>query len=605
MPLYSHHLMKRIFVVYNRSDIDCAILQAKSGDYIFGDVATPPSSAIKTFMPHLEDCEKSDLSARTIGLFDSLCEQYGKNIRGFCNIFFEATVLPIASYAHALERILRKYEDDGLGVEVVFPVRIILPKRTATYFLAEHEAQRIFLYPRYAVFQPYLVEVCKAFSNVKIRYVGGYRWPALSLQLVIRRYSMLLLRFFLAAAKTLLQTHIETNINTDIDLIALSRSPSKSQFLSPLLSSARVKSLLLVGESFSHLSRNLVYCRNVLGLHTTHLQSPPQPPLSRLLLLYCISFLRQLLPVDREFDTGIVRINIEQPIREMLINYPDLEAYYIILKKHLSSCKLNFGIVISTELKSQYAFADAQCAHEAGFKCLHLMDCDHVPHPLPQPVFGDLLLVDSEDTLGKLCDVWPACANRLKYFGNLRGFTQSTTEYPTGSNSRWCFFTSTNIDGDREVVSKLQSISKKTGLIFFVKLHPRDSLVRYLSFPSVNFIVDDKITKQKLFESFDFALTFNSAIINDLIIQNKPFLLLDFIAESHFNHKAHSKNFEELIVNDIDDLGDFMKNVNDMVQSFHRYRSVRVMQDQAIDPTNFFLDNLFNHLGSPKSEGIN
>ena len=63
---------------------------------------------------------------------------------------------------------------------------------------------------------------------------------------------------------------------------------------------------------------------------------------------------------------------------------------FIKYLKLISEPKLK--LIITTELKSQYAYADAYIAHHHGFRCFHIMDCDQADHIIPYPVFGNYLI---------------------------------------------------------------------------------------------------------------------------------------------------------------------------------------------------------------------
>ena len=51
----------------------------------------------------------------------------------------------------------------------------------------------------------------------------------------------------------------------------------------------------------------------------------------------------------------------------------------------------------------------------------------------------------------------------------------------------------------------------------------------------VSVISDDSISKNDLFNEFNYAITFNSAVIHDLFIYDKPFFIIDYKYDNFFN----------------------------------------------------------------------
>ena len=80
----------------------------------------------------------------------------------------------------------------------------------------------------------------------------------------------------------------------------------------------------------------------------------------------------------------------------MIIDYADLVAYIKSNQELISKLKIKKGILLSTELKSPYAYADYIIAKN-NLNCVHIMDCDLPSEKIPYPLFGDLLLTNTED----------------------------------------------------------------------------------------------------------------------------------------------------------------------------------------------------------------
>ena len=74
----------------------------------------------------------------------------------FINRLYEATLIPICNYIHALENVVNTHKKNNINPEIKFPSKILNSSRKTVFFLAEHEAQFQFLYDRQLIFHTYI-----------------------------------------------------------------------------------------------------------------------------------------------------------------------------------------------------------------------------------------------------------------------------------------------------------------------------------------------------------------------------------------------------------------------------------------------------------------
>jgi hypothetical protein len=563
----------RVFVVFEAADVALLVPLAREGDVVFGDIAERDMPTVRHVRPELPSAAVARLSEQTREWFTALRARLGLEVEALINPFFEASILPIATYANALAELLSA-QPDPAGVEVVFPRRTSSGRRTSTYLLAEHEVHRRFLYRRHQIFQPYLEDLCSRLGIAFRSLPNGRDLLPMSVTLPVRRYGTLATRIVAALVKAATSPRLGGAVIPAVDVVGVARNPSKSEFLHPLLTLPALRSCLVVGETFMSFRRNARFAALLYEGTATRLVRLPSPGIARVLRTYARTW-RSQESIDPAcaIETGAVTIRLANAVREMLVTYPDAEIHAVSLRDVLTRVRPSHRIVLSTEQKSQYAWADAHAARATGNLCFHLMEVDQSDRPLPSPVFGDLFVASSLQHKERFQAGWPRQRDRVAYFGALKPWLPDRESGGTGAPSRWCFFTSAAPELDRRVLGALAPSVVTGEVSLMVKLHPRDSILHYGAFPRSWFVKDGEMSKQRLFERFDFGLAFSSAIIADLFSFAKPFLLLDIAEEEFFNESVHRERLTALRVTSTGALRARMRDVAGMKRVYRAYRA--------------------------------
>jgi len=566
--------MKKIYIIFTEKDVEFVKANSTENDIIYGDSKLLNGTLGYHIIPTLAYTEKINLIEKVRNFFEHLALKYEKDIFGFVNVFYLATILPIASYSHGLHQLLINESSKNKEIEIIFRKKYKL-FFTALFFLAEHESNSVFMYPRAEIMQPYLVKICTQFKNAKITYIKNNTFSMLKYSLLIRRYLVLIIRFIYSILKYIFQPiKLESNNVRKTKYIIITRLPSKTEFLKPLIDLISKDVRIIIGETFSESRRNFLFSIKKINVNIKLLLPIYQIPFRILLDYYFYSLSKQFNIKEINFFTGLIDINLNQALREMLINYPDVKSYMYGLKNHIENIKNSSSIVLSTELTSQYAYADAEVSRLTESFCLHIMDCDITNDPLPCPIFGDKLIVDNLKNLDILKKTWPNERNKIEYWGSLRKVTNLQQVFPHAYNVRWCFFTSGEINTDHKVLNRLLYLKENYGLRFIIKLHPRDQKHRYIKYKNIEIFSEGDVSKSELINYFEFALTYNSGIINDLVTNNKPFLLLDLHSESYFNQHIHSDSFNDLIIRNLNSLEYALNNMEEYLLYYKKYRNI-------------------------------
>lgn len=583
-----------IYIVFESADLERIQNVVTPIDLIIGDIGSKKSLACKLVKPYLDKHEEEKLSSNVQSFFDEYSIGYFAHIKGFSNIFYEATVLPVASYICTLQNACTQYTAAGFSIKVIFPSGIINKTERSVLFLAEHEAQRRFLYKRQLIFQPYLERFCKN-HNILIAFVAGSVISHSFFTLPLRRLITLFLRFCRTGIKIV---YGSLTWNTKVkegypDFIAVTRLARKSEFLEPILTKAGLQAELIVAENFVNLNSNWSFCHKYFG-DNTGTKKILTPSIGYFFVTYLRSFLHQGLKLRK---CGItiegITINCKNALLEVLVSYPDLLLYTNALTKTLQrSNSAKHAVMLSLELKSPYAYADAMVAHNFGYACFHVMDCDQLSHPLPKPVFGDLFITNTNSAKDAFKCFWGNDSEKVVFWGNL---SQMNLKLGVKKDNEhvWCFFTSDRLEENLPVMEKIVELQKQYGIQLIVKLHPRDKAQNYKKFREIRVITDEDIARNDLFRLFAFGLTFSSAVVHDLMLYQKQFLIVKNVAGSNFNRSAHSEKYEKLVIH-YNDIVDAVLHVKNFREYFDEYNK-QYLEDVAFSgDLNTFKDNLLS-----------
>jgi hypothetical protein len=536
----------RIFIVYERQDVQIIKKIVAKEDFIFGDLDLKKIDGLdsklvsKQISPKLFEDELNSTSAIVRNFFTDQMTKIDEDLLGFINNFYEATLTPLLSYIFALDSLIQSIELSGASVSLVFPHEIRLSKNSS-FFLAEHEAQSVFLYSRACAFQPYLLG--KFSSKHEILYINSTRFSsqaASNIRQFIRLWGVFFLRFSFSIARCMLVHHSSVEFNKSFNLLAITRTPNKSEFIENFLTESNDLVGICVGENFGRTSKNYRFCINNIELNRFSILQMRPPKIFFVFKEYLKAAIK--IATQRKIFLSIngCAIDITQSLREMLALLPDLKIYMYSLDKKIKALD-NLSLVISTELKSPYAYGDFKVSIRNECKCIHLQDCDYYPSPIPIPIFGNALVIRDPESLEFYRSAWSNYGSEKVFASPIRGGSQSIG-YDNPDKLIWCFFTSAVTNNDYLVLEKLSEISGVYGIDFIIKLHPRDSILKYFRYwRKFKFYRDGELSKKNLFRLFNSALTFSSAIINDLEDSKIPYFLINIDPISHFNRSTHCK----------------------------------------------------------------
>ena len=559
-----------IYVIFTKSDFYNISKIIVEGDIVIGDVENLNFKGVEVIKPHIDRKSENELISNLNMIFKEL--NYA-HINGFINVFYEATILPVSKYIYTLSNVISVCKKKGVTFDVTFPSKILNSSKKSVFFLSEHETQFQFLYKRQLIFQPYLESYCNK-NNISYLYFKSFVFSNLFITLPLRRTSVFIYRFFKSLYKSF--KHPKENSyykRKDIDFIAITRLVRKSEYIQPLLSDINLKSLLICEENFMSLDSNKTFCRKFYNDFSFPINIINKYSPYKVLLYYIKSLLNMFLKRKVSIKFKGIEINLNNALKEVLINRVDLIIYiesFIKYLKIIAEPKLK--LIVTTELKSQYAYADAYIARHHGFRCFHVMDCDQADHIIPNPVFGNYLITNTRNSMIDFKKSWIQDKSKVLFFGNLlANKLKKFSKNDTNKHNVTCFFTTARRNDDKIAIEKLFHLHKLKKIILIIKLHPRDNLNFYKKYKNVEIFIDNEISRVDLFEKFSRAVTYSSAIIHDLMIFNKPFLILVSNLESYFNENVHNKNFEKLNIS-VDDITNLESLLKTKKQKFIEYQ---------------------------------
>jgi hypothetical protein len=376
-----------------------------------------------------------------------------------------------------------------------------------------------------------------------------------------------------------------------LNTIVITRTPNKSEYIADTLTESNKIIGVCVGENFGRIIRNYRFCKkNLTPKHFSILQMcPPQ-----ILLIFKEYFRAAIKILAQKKNLLLIsgnKIDITQSTKEMLVLLPDLKIYIHSLEAMIKGLD-NLSLVVSTELKSPYAYGESKVSILNELKCVHLQDCDYLASPIPIPIFGDALVIRDPNRLQLYKSAWTMYGAEKVYASQKKPSSHlNRSENP--DKLTWCFFTSAVTKNDQLVMGKLREINRVYGLNFMVKLHPRDSIWKYFRYwRKFKFYRDGDISKKSLFGLFNAALTFSSAVINDLEDSKIPYMLLDIDPISHFNNSAHFKKSNEQVIRSFKNFLDKFMWAHQNFLEFKDTFEFKNESDRAKEPSAPFLEEI-------------
>ena len=474
--------------------------------------------------PKLDVSSEREMALETKLLFEriSIDKKYG-SLTGYSNSFFQCSVLPICSYIHSLSDVLKF---NTSNVEVWFSKRVKGNNVSIPYFMAEYETQGKFLYDRLEVFTPYLIDVCKSHRiNPKFKKTSIIRY-----QLIynfLRVYSVLFIRFLKSGVKAIKEA--EKSANDEVELIVATRSLNQTEYIAPFLHDYNHKVGFIAGSTFFDNGENLSTIRQNTSLSekavifsSSNYSSLSQIP------SYLFS-LKNILKQKRiRIKYNNISLDYTQAFKEIFVMLPSLNVYQKQLEENLIGRSLSAKVFVSLELKSPHAYVESQVCKIAGIKCIHFMHCDIEALALPNPVFGDYFLADSESTAIALREKADESQKpKIIHIGSIKNIS------PVLRHSKnkliVCIFSSVRDRSKIIEILKFIDLNESTDIKnIILKLHPRDNKKYYSPFSLRGLTILDHglMSKTNLLEKIDLAVTFPSGVVKELIYNGMPLVLI-------------------------------------------------------------------------------
>ena len=155
-----------IYVVFSKSDFYNISKISGKGDLIIGDIENIKLQGVEIIKPYIDRKSENELISNLKIIFKELNYDH---IKGFINVFYEASILPLSKYIYTLSNVISECKKKGFSFDVMFPSKILNSSKESVFFLSEHETQFQFLYKRQLIFQPYLESYCNK-NNLSYSY---------------------------------------------------------------------------------------------------------------------------------------------------------------------------------------------------------------------------------------------------------------------------------------------------------------------------------------------------------------------------------------------------------------------------------------------------
>ncbi len=590
--------MHHIVVVFRDDDLLVFSNKLNDNSIILGEVSNKLKKG-KQIKPHLDIESEKILSASVKMSIQELEENLEiDSLMGFANNLYECSVAPLAAYIKTLDETIKTLKKTQDSVEVWFPTRFLMASKSSAYYLAEHETQGKKLYSREATYIKYLEEVCKK-NKVKIKYEK----LSTGLNAIVQRVA----RIFCVQAVVLIKSIINsfrereyhsTHQNNNPELIVVTRSIGQTETILPFLQKSEINTLLIAAETRMGGGKNKNLIKDCVIKNKNIEYKIIKFSTKKIIFLNIRALRLMLLKPNFTIEFCNVIIDLNQALTEILVLWPDYILYREeLLKKIKSITNSELNILLSMEQKSPYAHADAWVAKKIKIKCMHVMQCDQIARPLPNPVAGDYFLPDSKKNERLFLKAWDCRKDSVKYIGSFKAINSDYKFYNLNNiknENRWCFFAAMDDHiNNISILRELRKIKNKNKLEIIVKLHPRDNVRNYSEFYDFEFIKDGLTRKNTLFSAFDFAISYNSGVMLDLIYQEKPYLHLR-LGKWYTNTLIYSNDKYFGNIDKIEELEYKMEMLKSKKEDFKLYRNDFLDENKIENNVNFIKINLIN-----------
>ena len=255
-------------------------------------------------------------------------------------------------------------------------------------------------------------------------------------------------------------------------------------------------------------------------------------------------------------DTRYEGVNYKQSFLEIQIMSILPKLYYRTLKRIFSQIT-EISIIFNFEVKSPYAYFDQKLSDATGFKLITLLYFDLHVKRMPEFFYSKFLHVNTNEMKLNL----ESSIDDSKSIFSLQNLNESYDLVVDYTYDYCLFLDCTSFDENEFCINFLIEHDYN----FCVRVHPRDSWKYKKEFQK--YFIDRSISNNEFFKIFRFAISGASAIVQNLIDNNKPFYLL---VEKGFGHTKIMHYFNDSYYGNIYRLKDILNktNLNSLENSF-------------------------------------
>jgi hypothetical protein len=520
--------MVRLFIIFSEEDVSIFNDVYQIGDIIISDFnidSIPDATFINVRLIYLND---NKVIARIRALFKELNKK-SPGIDSYINNFYDCSFSVFAQYIMAIDSVRIKYNIS----QIIFVNKLNRHVKTFNYFLSEYESQGIYLYKRENIFLYYIIEYLIK-NNLKYEFLNkksfSYQWFYNRLRIL----AVLITRFYkdisISSPFGVDQSISEKTFYPDY--IYIIRTKVQFEAIKGIISNNQYKHLILIGPTFIDEFNVKAYFNHQENINVVKF---PKVDFNQVMRIYYKSLKDIIRFKDIVLEYKGLTLNYTQAFKEIAVMLPSLNLYRTQLSFVLKKTKIiSKGIFITTELKSPHAVIDCKIARHYNLKPIQIMCVDQENRLLPNPISGDKYIVDFKIREKILKNIWDS--NKVMYIQNVNMLNKKPTNN-IDKKYQICFFSSfSDHDGNLNIINTLGSYATMKNINCCIKFHPRDKRKYQNQYKSNIFYIDKQLSETDLFNSFEVAVSFSSAVIYSIILKNIPMIYVKsaFMNDTNF-----------------------------------------------------------------------
>ena len=302
--------------------------------------------------------------------------------------------------------------------------------------------------------------------------------------------------------------------------------------------------------------------------------------LLRVLFTFVVNFVKLIFS-----NTTYEGVKYKQSLLESQIMSLQPKLYYLTLKRILKKSDKN-SIMFNFEVKSPYAYFDQKLSDSFQKKLITLLYFDLIKKKLPEFFYSKFLHVNTDKLKLKL----DPCIDNSKEILNFYNLQESYDYSKSNSKpiTNFCLFLDCTSFTENEL---LINFLIENEYDFCIRKHPRDSWDYDKKFQK--YFISRSIRNIEFFKIFKYGISGASAIIQNLIDNNKPFYLVvnkgfGFTKSMHYYYETYYGNINSL--NDIISKSDLVA-LQDSFKLVYYNKPITLNMNDFYDQINLKLSN--------------